>query len=122
MHGLVDLKVGPWVAISCGGLLTLVAVPVDALEVVVGVDGLGGGEDIFCIFHVDIGVVSHHADGVFPCSAVGVEHVADEFVNNDLCFCCRGDGQAAHSAVGAFLEGRYALAVSEEGEVVFCYV
>ena len=124
LHDFIDVSVDVGIIAACGGLLHGVTVPVDALIVVVGEFLLHVGQYILCIFHVDVGlvVIAHQTDGVLPCASIGVGHVVDEFVHHILGICFCRYRQAAHTAVGQFLEWRDTFSVGKQCEVLFHHI
>ena len=91
---------------------------------IVGEFLLGVGQHVLCIFHVDVGlvIITHHADGVFPCACIDVEHVVDEFVHHVLGVNFGGDGKTTYTAIGQFLERRNTFAIGKQCEIFFSHI
>ena len=124
LHDFIDVGIDIGIAVACSGLLHGVAVPIDALVVIIRKFLLRVGQHVFGILHVDVGlvVITHQANGVLPRSSISVGHVVDEFVNYILSISLSRNRQTTYTAVGHFLQRGDTFSVGEQSEILFQYI
>ena len=112
------------VAVSGGGHLHGVGVPVDALYHIVGVVAFEHECHLLGIAHVlvVVAVVAQHENRVLPRSGIGVVHVGDDLVDGIACLRYAGHGEASHADIHLVEEQALAFAIVKQAEVVLHHI